>query len=829
MASPATPLPPVVFEDGLGQRRRVVGARNQVLSVLFLGGELTAAPAFESALRDRITQFSAFQHDAFARARGVVHLSKTPLRLALASEFVEGLRLSEMLALAEQRLIPLEINAAFGVIRQLAPALAALHEHSADMCHGALAPERIIVTDDARVVIAEHVLGPALEHLWFSPQRCWQEFRIPLPPNGSVARFDLRADATQLGVIALALILGRPLRDEEYPSRVPEIVDGVRAVSATGLEQLPAGVHAWLRRALQLDPRRSYSSAIEAQAELDGIYDIDDETARAALKTFVQNCQAALAENDATGDVTVVLPESPRPEVAVTSEEREVTRGSVLRVVEPRIAAPEPTATDGETPDVSSEPAVTNTIAPTPVPEARVTSLEAPMPVPTPVWPMAASEKTASPEPRVASFEPRISTPEPHVTTTEARVTAPEVRTAMPEPRIPYFESRVPSPESRVPGLESPMPGIVAAAARIHQTSTSDGEMAGAAGTFAESDRDASGYTDDGPYSEDAGVSSEAMPRWHRFKVPAIAAMIIAVASVGTFAARRYLATEPMGTLIVNTNPTGVTVVIDGQHRGSTPLTIDMKPGRHMLQIVNDGHVRAIPVTIVEGREVAQFIELPAVAPAANDGSLQVRTEPAGARITIDGQYRGISPLTIEGLEPGPHAVKLDDETSSVTEQVTVEAGATASLVVPLGAPRNVPVSGWITVVAPVDVQIYEDQRLLGSNRSEQIMVAAGRHELEIVNEALGYRVSRVVTVTAGTTAAIKLEWPKGSLALNALPWAEVWVDGERLGETPIGNVVVPIGNHRVVFRHPELGEQAHNVTVTLTAPARISADMRKR
>jgi hypothetical protein len=239
--------------------------------------------------------------------------------------------------------------------------------------------------------------------------------------------------------------------------------------------------------------------------------------------------------------------------------------------------------------------------------------------------------------------------------------------------------------------------------------------------------------------------------------------------------------------------------------------------------------VRAIPVTIVEGREVAQFIELPAVAPAASDGSLQVRTEPAGARVVIDGQYRGISPLTIEGLQPGAHSVKLDDGTSSVTEEVTIEAGTTASLVVPLGAPRNVPVSGWITVAAPVDVQIYENQRLLGSSRSEQIMVSAGRHDLEIVNEALGYRVSRVVTVTAGNTAVIKLEWPKGTMALNALPWAEVWVNGERLGETPIGNVAVPIGNHRVVFRHPELGEQAHNVTVTLTAPARISADMRKR
>ena len=35
----------------------------------------------------------------------------------------------------------------------------------------------------------------------------------------------------------------------------------------------------------------------------------------------------------------------------------------------------------------------------------------------------------------------------------------------------------------------------------------------------------------------------------------------------------------------------------------------------------------------------------------------------------------------------------------------------------------------------------------------------------------------------------IKIEFPKGTIALNAVPWAEVWVDGEKVGETPIGNL----------------------------------------
>ena len=77
--------------------------------------------------------------------------------------------------------------------------------------------------------------------------------------------------------------------------------------------------------------------------------------------------------------------------------------------------------------------------------------------------------------------------------------------------------------------------------------------------------------------------------------------------------------------------------------------------------------------------------------------------------------------------------------------------------------------------------------------------------------------------------ASIRVEWPKGTIAINALPWAEVWIDGEKVGETPIGNLSLAIGPHEILFRHPELGEQHFATTVTLRAPARVSVDLRKK
>jgi serine/threonine protein kinase len=320
-------------------------------------------------------------------------------------------------------------------------------------------------------------------------------------------------------------------------------------------------------------------------------------------------------------------------------------------------------------------------------------------------------------------------------------------------------------------------------------------------------------------------------PPWRRRWVAA-AAVLIVLGSGGALFGRFYLLppaeAEATGTLVVSTNPAGVSVVIDGQTRGVTPLTLELAPGSHELRLAADGgEPRIIPVIITAGSSVSHTIELPKVAPLT--GQLNVRTEPSGARVTIDGAPGGTTPLTLEGLTPGPHTVLLATDVTSVTQVVTIEAGNTASLVVPMTAPQGVPVSGWISIVAPAEVQVYEDTRLLGTSQSDRIMVSAGAHELLIVNEALGYRATRSVTVSPGKVSSVRIDWPKGTMALNAQPWADVWIDGERVGETPIGSIAVPIGRHEIIFRHPQLGEHAVSATVTATTLTRVSVDMRKR
>ena len=136
--------------------------------------------------------------------------------------------------------------------------------------------------------------------------------------------------------------------------------------------------------------------------------------------------------------------------------------------------------------------------------------------------------------------------------------------------------------------------------------------------------------------------------------------------------------------------------------------------------------------------------------------------------------------------------------------------------------------SGWLSVVSPFPVQVADRGRVIGSSETSRIAIPTGQRDLELTNASLGYKTRRSVQVAAGQTTSITLDAPTGTLHINALPWAQVAVDGRAIGETPIANLSLPIGRHEVVFRHPEHGEQRQVVVVKPGPPVRVGVDLRK-
>jgi hypothetical protein len=138
-------------------------------------------------------------------------------------------------------------------------------------------------------------------------------------------------------------------------------------------------------------------------------------------------------------------------------------------------------------------------------------------------------------------------------------------------------------------------------------------------------------------------------------------------------------------------------------------------------------------------------------------------------------------------------------------------------------------VAGLVAITAPVPMHVYAGGRLVGTTEADTIMLPVGEHDVELVSEAVGLRTRRTVTVQPGRTTPLRIDPPRVAVNVNAIPWAEVWVDNQRVGETPIGNLQQTVGSHEFVFRHPELGERRMVVMITMKEPARISMDLRKR
>jgi hypothetical protein len=139
---------------------------------------------------------------------------------------------------------------------------------------------------------------------------------------------------------------------------------------------------------------------------------------------------------------------------------------------------------------------------------------------------------------------------------------------------------------------------------------------------------------------------------------------------------------EGEGELVVQSRPPGAQVKIDGEVKGATPLTVRLDAGAHVMEVQSGkSEPRVIPLMITAGVQTSQYVELQGV---AQTGSLEIRSEPAGARVTIDGRPRGTTPVTVRDLTPGDHTVVVEAGGRKAQQTVRVEAGGSQQLVVPL-------------------------------------------------------------------------------------------------------------------------------------------------
>ena len=534
------------------------------------------------------------------------------------------------------------------------------------------------------------------------------------------------------------------------------------------------------------------------------------EVAAAVMKDFA----AALVESAPAASAIVAEPTSP-----VATEPPPPVVAEPARVEAERVAEPEPLRVDAarmpepEPPPVDSEPVVQSRPIPEPQlqPVAVVATIPEPIrveaptyvlpePVSTPPPIIAAPEPVREPEPVVAPpvleplitktsgdvvFEHHMPAPPPPVRppVTFAPPPPPPPPPPMPPPVMPVF---APPPTAAAPTRPAVVPPNPFAFSSAPPPAAAPSAPPASSGPLRLKQEGPSGYAPPRPMMARVESPMEHVPFGHQAerrsaggfpKKLAIAVMLVMVAAV---AGGRYM------------------------------MTRDRKAAADATEAA-EAAVTPRPELSAQPKGAA--------APAVSTGTLTIESIPTGAKVLLNGTDVGTTPLKLEGLQQGRHNVTLITDSVTVKKTVKVEAGKTVALDVPV-------FSGWIAIFAPIVLDVAEGSKGLGSTEQGRILLSPGRHVLTVSNRQLGYSSTHTVEIGAGEETPLNLT-PTGHVNLNAVPWAEVFVDGNRVGETPLANLEVPLGTREFVFKHPQHGERRVTSTVTGT-PGVVTVDFTK-
>ncbi len=133
------------------------------------------------------------------------------------------------------------------------------------------------------------------------------------------------------------------------------------------------------------------------------------------------------------------------------------------------------------------------------------------------------------------------------------------------------------------------------------------------------------------------------------------------------------------GSIAITSIPSGAAVTFDGTYEGTTPVIVpDVLPGNHDIELTYAGYAPfRQSISVGSGQTTAVNANLVEAAETEPDtGSLTVNTDPAGARVSVDGAVKGVTPATIPGLSPGPHTLFLSlDGYYDFSTTVNITAG----------------------------------------------------------------------------------------------------------------------------------------------------------
>ncbi len=192
----------------------------------------------------------------------------------------------------------------------------------------------------------------------------------------------------------------------------------------------------------------------------------------------------------------------------------------------------------------------------------------------------------------------------------------------------------------------------------------------------------------------------------------------------------------------VESEPSGAKIFAGDEEVGVTPATIELLEGSHEIAVSKDGF-SPWDGTVVAVPNVGQQLPLVVLQPA--DARLIVNTIPRGANVTVNGRYRGQSPITLSLAPDVDYDIGLSKAGYGVTKRsLRLQSNASESITVDLSARL-----GTVTVeVQPEDATVYVDGQARGQGKTT-VRLSSAPHTIEVRRQ--GYESwSRTLTPRPG-------------------------------------------------------------------------------
>jgi formylglycine-generating enzyme required for sulfatase activity len=205
------------------------------------------------------------------------------------------------------------------------------------------------------------------------------------------------------------------------------------------------------------------------------------------------------------------------------------------------------------------------------------------------------------------------------------------------------------------------------------------------------------------------------------------------------------------GTVNIQSVPEGSDVYLDGISVGQTPLTTNPMRGEYTLELSLDGwQTTHADVKIEPG----QVITLPPFEMQKVDGKLELTSMPTGARVMINDEFRGVTPITIPIPSETTHTLSLSKSGFKTMSQ-TVQVGRDEVRKLNLQLETEY---GIVFIVSdPADAILKVDGNVMEGFASRRLSLATFPHQIEISRD--GYEPYCVtVTPTLGISKTINVK-----------------------------------------------------------------------